>query len=231
MKDGMVGRKFGKLTVIGFVQQRYGRTTMWRCACECGERRVVARAALTTGKTVSCGCHRKKAGINFTLVDQGGTETPQRRVPSTSRPEYKNWLSMRQRCKTHLNYLNVKVCDRWSSSFDNFLSDMGPKPTPDHTIDRIDPSGHYEPSNCRWATMAEQAANKRNTTWVYVQDKRTTLAAFARLCGISHQTVSDRLGAGWTASEILASCGVKMDTAYTSFRFQTLQRPTVKSGH
>jgi hypothetical protein len=84
-------------------------------------------------------------------------------------PEYNSWRNMKKRCylKSHHNYPNygargIIVCNRWKDNFDMFLQDMGPKPTPEHTLDRINPNGNYEPSNCRWATPMEQARTKRN---------------------------------------------------------------------
>lgn len=82
-------------------------------------------------------------------------------------PEYRTWAAMRARCNNpNTDYyhcyggLGIKVCERWNK-FSNFMADMGPKPSPKHSIDRIDSKGNYEPQNCRWATNDEQAANKK----------------------------------------------------------------------
>ena len=87
----------------------------------------------------------------------------------TLTPEYRVWASMKQRTGNlnHKDYLNyggrgIKVCDRWLH-FDEFIKDMGKRPSPKHSLDRIDNNGNYEPSNCRWATITEQLKNRRNT--------------------------------------------------------------------
>jgi hypothetical protein len=86
----------------------------------------------------------------------------------TETPEYRAWLNMRQRCNNpnannykHWGGRGIRVCDRWNESFENFLADMGPRPTTVHSLDRIDVDGDYEPDNCRWALPKEQATNKR----------------------------------------------------------------------
>lgn len=83
-------------------------------------------------------------------------------------PEYRAWVCMKSRCKYVNNLMysswagrGITVCDRWANSFENFFEDMGEKPSPKHSLDRINNDGNYEPSNCRWATSKEQAANKR----------------------------------------------------------------------
>jgi len=89
-------------------------------------------------------------------IRHGGTHTP----------EYTTWQNMRARCSkpnarrwARYGARGIKVCERWQNSFPNFLADMGKKPGPNYSIDRIDNDGNYEPSNCRWATNSEQVKN------------------------------------------------------------------------
>src|SRR6266508_728705 len=152
----LVGRKFGRLTVTGRAGNDGHGHAMWACLCECGTTITVARGALRTRETQSCGC----------LKRQRTRETHTTHGQSNS-PEWRAWRNMRQRCKNrrHPKYRDyggrgITVCDRWAS-FENFLADMGPKPSPAHSIDRIDVNGNYEPGNCRWATPKEQRLNQR----------------------------------------------------------------------
>lgn len=103
------------------------------------------------------------------------------------------WQNMRNRCsrKNDKNYKlyggrGIKVCERWES-FVNFYADMGDKPTPKHSIERIDGNGNYEPSNCKWATASEQARNRKTTRFVPWFDGFISLASACEILGLDYK--------------------------------------------
>lgn len=123
---------------------------------------------------------------------------------------YKAWLGMRARCgnprQTAYSYYGgrgIKVCERWSV-FENFLADMG-EPGVGLTLDRIDSNGNYEPSNCRWATKAEQTRNQRKSVRLTMNGKTLTQTEWAREVGIHSKTISMRLRAGFSDEEALTA--------------------------
>lgn len=128
----------------------------------------------------------------------------------TSTREYRTWINMKSRCYTptstgYKDYggRGIKVCERWLHSFGAFLEDMGPRPSPEHSIDRIDCDGDYEPSNCRWATRTEQARNFRANRIVEAFGRSMTLAEAAEQSGLPYNTVLYRLKRGWTLDQAL----------------------------
>lgn len=115
--------------------------------------------------------------------------------------EYSSWNNMHQRCrvgsKDRAKYFDrgIAVCERWAD-FGAFLSDMGRRPSPRHSIDRIDNNRGYEPENCRWATAKEQGANTRKTRFVEALGVAMPLRAWARVTGLDHHAVAHRLRIG-----------------------------------
>jgi hypothetical protein len=99
----------------------------------------------------------------------------------------------------------IKICDRWIESFANFYADMGPKPGLDHTLDRIDNAGDYEPVNCRWATRLQQARNRRNTVWVVWEGRRIPLSELAEEYKLDYNMLAGRLKMGWLIWDALFS--------------------------
>lgn len=125
-------------------------------------------------------------------------------------PEYSTWRGMKARCErpSHHKYhryggRGIVVCRRWKRSFNNFLADMGCKPSPQHSIDRIDNDGNYEPSNCRWATQLEQQNNTQRTVLLTYQGKTQSAALWAREKNVSRKTLNTRLKRGWSIEQSL----------------------------
>jgi hypothetical protein len=196
----LTGQRFTRLTVIAPAPSR-GRGRRWLCRCDCGATKNVSAANLKSGNNLSCGCLRREQS----------SQRGKYGYSMWASSEYKSWCGMRERCydKTALRYSDygergIEMCERWRNSFENFYADMGPRPSPGHTLDRIDNDGPYSPDNCRWATEREQSRNKRNNRWITHEGETMCLQDWAERTGIPAPTLHQRLGKlGWPVGRAL----------------------------
>lgn len=203
----MKGKVFGDLTVIERTKNPADNNgnAWWLCQCSCGERVAMRGDKLRAGYKTVC--------------KKNGHGKPEPKISSQLRrkyrSEYGSWRGMHRRCRdeSHQKYLNyggrgIKIHPRWDV-FINFLMDMGPRPSPKHSIDRIDNNGHYEPGNCRWATNAEQQRNRQDTVYVKWQGKKILLLDLVGELGLSRSIVYSRLHMGWSLAAALAIPNLK----------------------
>lgn len=198
----MTGQTFGYLTVL----RREGSTfrgkkkhkALWRCRCTCGTEILAIGLKLRLGSVKACA--------------KNGHRWVQHREPSLSSKhpsEYQSWESMHGRCSEsdRHNYKRyggrgITVCERWRL-FEFFLADLGPKPAPEYTIERIDNNAGYDPSNCRWATRLEQARNQERSVYVEYKGERVLLLDLTARLGVNRNAVYQRLKLGWSLEDSL----------------------------
>lgn len=194
--EDLSGRRFGALTAVRYEQPK----KRWLCRCDCGEERLVVGSNLKQGKSSSCGCQKGNT-ISAKKTRHGHSRGTRHRESA----EYRAWAAISTRCynpndpATH-NYAGrgITVCDRWRESFEAFLADMGERPGPEYSIDRIDNSRGYEPENCRWATKKQQARNTRHNVMLTVHGETLCMTEWAERSGVSAATIQKRLRLGWS---------------------------------
>ena len=154
----LTNRRFHRLVATSRAGKRRGYI-LWNCSCDCGGFTQAQSNNLLSGRHKSCGStqDRSVSSLRHGHASHSGRTS-----------EYLAWQGMRARCCNPRNRRfpdwggrGIKVCDRWIHSFENFLADMGPKPSSKHSLDRIDNDGDYTFLNCRWATQSQQSKNRR----------------------------------------------------------------------
>lgn len=196
----------------------------WLFACDCGASFEASGSEVRYGRINSCptcATIKKRAAVT--------------KHGLSKHPLYKLWNGMKTRCLNpgHVAYecyggRGIAVCDRWATSFENFLFDMGDRPTLSHTIERNDTDKGYEPGNCRWATREEQANNKRNNSNITIDGVTKTLAQWSREAVVTEGAIRNRLKRGVSGVDLLAP------SELSSFTFngetRTLQQWSEKVG-
>ncbi len=214
----LTGKTFGRLVVIKRHPQndKYGRSR-WECLCSpelggCGNTMVAYAGNLKNQHTQSCGCLNKEATKN--AVTQHGL---------TNTPEHWTWSAIKRRCynENSPDYPDyggrgIVMCEEWKNDFTAFLRDMGPRPSPEHSIDRKDNDKGYDKENCRWATQLEQANNKRNSIFYEINGERKTLGDWCRLYGLTYSSVFYRINVlGMSVEKALNHTPISSNDVYT----------------
>jgi len=191
------GHIFGDLTVIFFAgrEPNHG-AALWRCWCaRCKNMCTIRAQSLIHSGVKTCGCSSITHGLT-----RGGKPY-----------EYKSWIQMKDRChnpksKPYQDYggRGIFVCEEWRNDFARFLKDVGPRPK-GTSIERIDNNKGYEPGNCKWATVKEQANNRRSSRLIHFDGKSMTLMQWSEHLGIGANTIWARLNRGWSIQKALSS--------------------------
>lgn len=199
----ITGQQYGRLTVLGYAG-RIKKKQYWYCECTCGNFSRCGASNLKSGESLSCGCYNREQTIKAHITHGMTNKTP----------EYGIWMKIIARCTnpndhSYNNYggRGITICERWRHNFKAFLEDMGPRPSPEHSVDRFpDHNGNYEPSNCRWATIKEQARNKRSNRLVTYRGKEMCLSEACELAGIDYKSTHQRISKlGWSVERALST--------------------------
>ncbi|MGX8701543.1 hypothetical protein [Caproiciproducens sp.] len=196
----LLGKTFGRLTVIDRANNDKRGKAQWICQCECGNIKTILADSLTSGKTKSCGCFRKETAPHNNSPKHGMSRTRLWTI----------WCAMKSRCYNRKNVAykdyggrGITVCNEWLHDFhcfqiwafrNGYLDNL--------TIDRIDCNGNYEPQNCKWSTYEEQENNRRNTIYLTIYGQTLPVSEWARKVGISAATLRWRISNNWPKNKM-----------------------------
>lgn len=211
----LIGLKFNRLTVIKREPNNRWGQTRWLCRCDCGKLTVVGGTDLKKGHIKSCGCLNLETSLK---------NLPDNSTHHTSRTHlYSVWSLMKQRCENpkHKSYAyyggrGIKICAEWhdAATFFEWARSSGYRE--DLSLERINVNGDYEPSNCTWVTMREQARNKRNNVWIEYQGQKMLLSDVAKLLGLTYPALKWRYDHGDRGDRLFRPARVKRTVKYGS---------------
>lgn len=193
------GKRFPHFIVLEQAQSNKWGAKFWRCLCDCGNTFTERSYLISSGKRQSCGCVLR-ATFQANITSHGMSRSA----------EYNIWNGARDRCRNPNNKdfekyggRGIRFWPGWDG-FEAFIADVGPRPSPRHTLDRIDVDGNYEPGNCRWATPSQQANNKRCNIRVHVNGTDISLADYLGSSrGTRYSRINARLARGWSVADAI----------------------------
>lgn len=225
----LLGQKFGKLTVVAFHGQDAKGNSLWLCKCDCGNDYIGVGAQIKRLHSKSCGC-----------IQVSAAQEASRTHGMTGTPTYQSWLNLKTRCLNpnreqwnDYGGRGITVCQRWLDSFEAFYADVGERPSVQHTIERKDTNGNYEPGNCVWATRQEQNRNRRDNRKITVDGVTKCAAQWAEEKGINVETLVKRVQVGTSEKDLFDPPGVlltyqgKTLRAYEWAKLLGIPKPTI----
>lgn len=198
-RDNIIARRFGRWTVIcPSPKLATNRGAKWLCKCDCGNQRDIRADQLKNGKSKSCGCLVSELAIKRQTTHG-----------MSNHSFFNQWRAMISRCENKNNVRfhryggrGIKVCKRWKV-FENFYDDMWSSWKLGLSIERIDNDRDYKPSNCRWATKAEQNRNKGTSKYIDTEYGQMNISDAADMAGIHRETLRGRIRRGWSSERLL----------------------------
>lgn len=193
------GLQYGQLNVLRFLGKQGYSKPRWECVCSCGTLCQVTSSNLATGHTTSCGC------LHADMM------RARRIYPKEHSAEYRIWRGLKQRAgskqgKNSAWYNHIDVSREWEESFDVFLRDMGKRPSPKHTVERLNNAIGYRRENCVWATAKTQANNRKTNHRIEFNGVTKTLAEWSEQTNIPAPTLLARLTRyGWSVEDALTT--------------------------
>lgn len=182
LRHDLTNQVFTSRTVLGYIGSRYNAISVWWCRCICGKEQAVEGSKLRRGLSKSCGCLRPRIGGYV-----GARATTERQSYSSAKTRCGN-----SNARNFVDYGGRGIEFRFTS-FEQFLAELGLKPSAKHSLDRIDVNGHYEPGNVRWATPEIQARNVRNPKWITYRGETKNQAEWEE----TYPHIKWRLHRGW----------------------------------
>jgi len=218
--NNLLGKKFGEFTATKMVRKNINGNYVWEFRCSCGVIKCYDYKTINKKKKLHCGCLtikkikpvklekqsnlKKEIAKNTTLFIFG--------KPFKKLLEYSSYRAMLKRCynKNHEAYnryagKNIIVCDYWKESFINFYNDMAPRPSKNHSLERIDNTKGYCKENCRWATMKEQGNNRYTNKLLTYNNETLTYAQWSEKLGGDRHLVGQRIKKGWSIEKSLTT--------------------------
>lgn len=193
----LINTKYNFLTLIKEIEPHItsGGNVHRKCLfkCDCGNFFETQFSQVKNGNTKSCGCYSRE-------IASKRMKEKNHRHGKSKISEYNIYLSMKKRClnENHNSYKDyggrgISICESWKNSFENFIKDMGERPSKKHSIERINNELGYSKDNCKWATRTEQARNVRNNRIIDFNGDKKCLSEWAEIIGVSWQNLYYKL--------------------------------------